>query len=110
MVDAKLRKLIAAYCDDHGLEGDDAPLLFDNHAYDGSIVGITTDGRVVYDYETMITELMEDEGWSEGDAVEWLDYNTLRALPYAESQGGKAPVILEFAGRKALEERYGEEE
>ena len=33
-------------------------IVFDNMSYDGSIVGVTTDGRVVYDYDKMIEELM----------------------------------------------------
>ena len=66
-------------------------LVFDNHAYDNSIIGVTLDGRVIYDYDAMIQELMADESWDELDAIEWIDYNTIRALPYA---GNKAPVIV----------------
>ena len=66
-------------------------ILFDNMSYDDSIVGVTTDGRVVYDYDKMIEELMEDEEWSCEEAAEWIDYNTIRALPYA---GENAPIIM----------------
>ena len=66
-------------------------LVFDNPSYDNSIVGVTTDNRVVYDYDKMIVELMEDEGWSYDDAVDWIDYNTIRSLPYA---GEKSPIIM----------------
>ena len=66
-------------------------IIFDNMSYDGSIVGVTTDGRVVYDYDKMVEELMQDEKWSYEDAVEWIDYNTIRALPYA---GGNGPIIM----------------
>lgn len=66
-------------------------LVFDNASYDNSIVGITTDNRVVYDYDKMIAELMEDEEWSYDDAVDWIEYNTIRSLPYA---GEKAPIIM----------------
>ena len=34
---------------------------------------------------------MEDEGWSYDDAVDWIEYNTIRSLPYA---GEKAPIIM----------------
>ena len=34
---------------------------------------------------------METEGWDEIDAVEWIDYNTIRALPY---MGENAPMII----------------
>ena len=66
-------------------------IVFDNMSYDGSIVGVTTDGRVVYNYDKMIEELMEDEGWSYEDSAEWIDYNTIRALSYA---GDNAPIIM----------------
>lgn len=66
-------------------------LVFDNHAYDNSIIGETFDGRAIYCFEKMVQELMGDEGWSETEAIEWIEYNTIRALPYA---GEKAPVIV----------------
>ena len=66
-------------------------IVFDNYAYDNSIIGTTFDGRAIYSYELMVKELMRDEGWDEIDAIEWINYNTLRALPYA---GEKAPMIV----------------
>ena len=66
-------------------------IVFDNMSYDGSIIGVTTDGRVVYNYDMMIEELMQDEEWSYEEAAEWIDYNTIRALPYA---GENAPIIM----------------
>ena len=66
-------------------------IVFDNMSYDGSIIGVTTDGRVVYDFDKMVEELMQDEEWSYEDAVEWIEYNTVRALPYA---GPNGPIIM----------------
>ena len=63
-------------------------IVFDNMSYDGSIVGVTTDGRVVYDYDKMIEELMEDEGWSYEEAIDWIDYNTVPCT------GKNAPIIM----------------
>lgn len=67
-------------------------LVFDNFAYDNSIIGVSTDGRVVYSYEKMIQELMSDEGLSEMEAIEWIDYNTIRAISYG---GEFAPIVCE---------------
>lgn len=67
-------------------------IVFDNYAYDNSIIGVSTDGRVVYSYEKMVQELMRDEGLSEMEAIEWIDYNTIRAIPYG---GEFAPIICE---------------
>lgn len=66
-------------------------IVFDNMSYDGSIVGVTTDGRVVYSYDKMVEELMEDEKCSYEEAADWIDYNTIRALPYAGENG---PIIM----------------
>ena len=66
-------------------------IVFDNMSYDGSIVGVTTDGRVVYDYDKMVEELMQDEQCSYEDAADWIDYNTIRSLPYAVWNG---PIIM----------------
>lgn len=67
-------------------------MVFDNASYDNSIIGVSTDGRVVYSFSKMVEELMTDNGWSEIDAIEWIEYNTIRALPYL---GENAPIICE---------------
>ena len=66
-------------------------LVFDNYAYDNSIIGVSLDGRVIYCFEMMIEELMEEDGISYEEAIEWIEYNTLRSLPYA---GEKAPMVV----------------
>lgn len=62
-----------------------------NYSYDSALIGVTNDDRAVYDYNLMVQWLMEEEDFSEEEAMEWIDYNTLRALPYMEPG---APVIL----------------
>lgn len=52
---------------------------------------MTEDGRAVYDYGRMVEWLMDTEGWSFEDAAEWVDYNTIRALPY---MGEDAPIVM----------------
>ena len=66
-------------------------LLLANYSYDDALVGVTEDGRAVYDYDRMVAWLVETEGFTELDAIEWIDYNTIRALPY---MGDKAPLIM----------------
>ena len=66
-------------------------IVLDNASYDNDIIGTTFDGRAIYDFDLMIEELMWDEGWNYEEAVEWIEYNTIRALPYAN---GKAPIIV----------------
>ena len=66
-------------------------VILDNHAYDNSIVGATEDGRLVYDLDKMIAEYMQDEGCDLDEAVEWIEYNTLRAIPY---MGEHRPIVI----------------
>ena len=39
----------------------------------------------------MIEWLIDEEEWSEEEAVEWIEVNTLRALPY---MGEGRPIIM----------------
>ncbi len=66
-------------------------MLLDNYSYDDAFVGVTEDGRAVYDFNKMVAWLMETEGFSQEDAIEWIEYNTIRALPY---MGPEAPIIM----------------
>lgn len=67
-------------------------MVFDNPSFDNSIIGISTECRVVYSYSKMPEELMNDEGWRDIDCIDWIEYNTIRALSY---MGEYAPIICE---------------
>lgn len=70
-------------------------VYFTDFGYNDAIIGIDTDNRVVYDYSKMVDWLIKEEGFSDQDAIEWIDYNTIRALPYIDNQtNGKAPIIM----------------
>lgn len=62
-----------------GFEGS---VIFENPHYDSAMVGVFFDGRVVYDYDLMVKHLMDEDGMTEEDAIEFIEYNTIRALPY----------------------------
>lgn len=62
-----------------------------NYSYDDALIGISDDNRAVYDYDKMVKWLIEKEDFTEEEAIEWIDYNTIRALPY---MGEKAPIIM----------------
>ena len=70
---------------------DDGALVFDNPAYDNSIIGKTFDGRAIYDVELMAEELATDDEITIEEAMDFIDYNSIRSLPYA---GEKAPVVV----------------
>ena len=60
-------------------------------SYDTALIGVTHDDRAVYDYDLMVEWLMEDQGFTEEEAVDWIDFNTIRALPY---MGADGPIVL----------------
>ena len=71
--------------------GHDEAVVFDNPDFDDAIIGITDEGQVVYDYDDMVRTLSEQDHMTEEEAIEFIDYNTMRALPYA---GEHAPIIM----------------
>ncbi len=73
---------------ENGYEG---IIFLTNYSYDDALIGVTSDDRAVYDYELMVEWLINSEGFTEEEARDWIDYNTLRALP---CMGEGAPVIL----------------
>lgn len=66
-------------------------LIFENPSYDDALIGVTTENRAVYDYDLMVECLVNHDGLTHEDAVEWIEYNTLRALPY---YGDTAPTVI----------------
>ncbi len=65
--------------------------FLDNYSYDTALIGVSDDGRAVYDYDLMVEWLQQEEDFTEEEAMEWIDYNTLRALPYMGEDG---PIVL----------------
>ena len=66
-------------------------IVFDGPDYDDAIVGVSDDGRVVYDFEKMLDVLMTRDGMTVEEAMDFVNYNTIRAIPYA---GERAPVVM----------------
>ena len=66
-------------------------MILSDYSYDDALIGVTEDNRAVYDFDKMVAWLVAKEGWSRDEALDWVVYNTLRALPYA---GEEAPIVL----------------
>ena len=73
---------------DNGYEG---VKYLTNYDYETALIGVTCDGRTVYDFDKMVDWLIETEGFTDEEAVEWIEYNTVRALPY---MGSDHPIIV----------------
>ena len=71
--------------------GHEEAIVFDGPDFDEAIVGVTDEGQAVYDYNKMVQSMMQQDGITEEEAIEFIEYNTIRALPYA---GPNAPIIM----------------
>ena len=99
MVKDELRQKIAN-------EGYTNSVFYDCQSYDDSIIGVDVNGKVVYIFNNMIDEYIHDNYPEEfktqeqfedacTSAIEWIDYNTIRATPYATSLG-IPPIIIDY--------------
>ena len=68
-------------------------VVLENPSYLNAIIGITDEGALCYSYEKMIECLIEEDKMEQEDATEFIDYNTIRALPYASSMGVR-PIVV----------------
>ena len=66
-------------------------IVFENPDYDSAIIGYSDDYRIVYDFDLMVEHLMTVDNMSSEDAIEFIEYNTIRSIPYA---GPSAPIVL----------------
>ena len=76
---------------ENGYEGIKYPV---GDSYDDALIGVIEDSNwqhAVYDYNLKIKWLMDNDNMSSEDAAEWIDYNTVRAIPY---MGQDAPMIM----------------
>lgn len=59
-------------------------------SFDASIVGISDDGRIIYDYEELLEETVRNNHLSVDEAVDCLD-GIIRFIPV---MGNKPPIIM----------------
>ena len=93
MTNMELKEKIADMVMDED-ELDKIRVLEGDEFADGAI-GLTSDNCLVYSYDRLVQSLAKEYG-TETDAVEWLEYNTLRSLPYMESMGNVPIIIYEL--------------
>lgn len=67
-------------------------LRFENPSFDNSIVAVDYDGRLIYDYDLMVEELMRQDNMSGEEAIDFISYNTLRSLDYMTDK--KKPIVI----------------
>lgn len=84
MINNELRDYLA---EEHG-----KAIVFNIPSYDNAIIGLSDDGKVIYDYDLMVKELTEETALTEDEAIQYIDYNTIRTLPHIEED--VRPIIL----------------
>lgn len=78
-----VRRLIEEY-------GYEDIVIFSNPSYASAFIGISEDNRAVYDFNLMVEFLMEEQGWSDIEAIDFIEYNSIRNLPYYEN----SPIVI----------------
>lgn len=76
--------------------GYEETIVLENPDFLEAVLGTDTDGRLVYDYDLMVESLANEDNMSDEDAIEFIEYNTVRSLPY---MGPMAPIIMHDARR-----------
>lgn len=66
-------------------------IIFENPDYDEAIIGVSHDDRVIYSFEKMVKCLVDNDKMTDEEAIEFIEYNTIRAIPYF---GPSAPIVL----------------
>lgn len=90
MTNAELKEYIKEQIEDEEIASEVVILEGDEFA-DG-FLGLTADTyQAVYSYERLVTSLSTQNKWTLDQSVEWLDCNTLRAIPYMPL---RKPIII----------------
>jgi hypothetical protein len=66
-----------------------ALLIEPRETYDAAVIGVTFDGRAIYDKDQVVLRCIKSEGMSEEDAWEWHEFNTFCAYV-----GPKTPLYV----------------
>lgn len=73
--------------------GYEETIFLTDDSYDDALIGVSSDGRAIYDFDLMVKWLVDRDGMTDDEAIEWIEYNTERALPYA-GEGANNPLSV----------------
>lgn len=68
-------------------------IIFENPSYLDAIIGVSDSGQVCYSYTKMIESLCKEDSMEYDEAMEFIDYNTIRALDYCQPKE-KRPIVI----------------
>ena len=69
---------------------DDDVVVFENPDFCTAFVGLSHDGRAIYDYDKMIEYMVSEQGVSVEDAIDYISCDTIRSLGYVHN----GPIVL----------------
>lgn len=72
----------------------DKIVVLEGDEFADGCVGITHDYHLVYDYGKLARSISEKNNISIEEAIEFIEYNTIRSLPYIKNQGLLEPIIM----------------
>lgn len=87
-----LKDIIEEYVYDE--ETLDKIVVLEGDEFADGCIGITEDNRLVYSYDKLADSIARHDEVSVEDAIDFIEYNTIRSLPYIEGQGLLAPIII----------------
>lgn len=73
---------VKEYLMDHGWE---ETIVFENPDYASAFIGVSTDGRAVYNFDLMIGALMDEDGMEYDEAIEFIEYHDKGTALYRRS-------------------------
>ena len=69
-----------------------ALVLEPRSTFNNALVGVSSDGRLVYSEDKIMGALQDIDGMSYEEALDYYQFNTVRALEYVK--GSVSPIIL----------------
>lgn len=66
-------------------------IIFSSPDYKTALIGVSTDNQAIYDFDKMVLYLVQNCDMTEEEAVDFVSYDTIRALPY---MGEGHPIVL----------------
>lgn len=72
---------------------EDNMIVLDPEWMDEAMIGTTPAGQVVYDYDLLVMVLRQHDGMTWEEAVDYVNYNTVRSLAYLDPE--LRPVIVQ---------------
>ena len=51
--------------------------MYTLEGFEKAFIGVNKEGKAIYNYMECVGIFMECEGWSEDEAIEWMEYNVV---------------------------------